>query len=69
MTKIAMSRAGVKRWLETPFALCGAPEDLTKVGEAIIKQASTLRGHGWIRVDTAHPDESPANTEPVPWEK
>lgn len=67
MTKIVISRNGVKRWLETPFALCGKRQDLAEIGAEIIKQASTLPGYGWIRIDTSHPDQSPADTQPEPW--
>ena len=68
MTKIAISHKGVKRWLETPFAICGNPDDMRRIGEEIVKQAKMLEvGYGWMRIDPSHPDSGPPNTKPLEW--
>jgi len=66
--QVAVSHRGVKRWLRTPFALCGQPEDLRRIGEEIVKQAEMLSSSGWVRVDLSNPDDSPPNKPPLEWD-
>jgi hypothetical protein len=69
--KIILSKDGVKREIETPFAMCIDREDL----EALIRSLRELHAamtemnasYSWIRVDPSHPCDAPANTPPLPW--
>ncbi len=69
--RLIISKDGVKRGIETPFALCCSTEDLTTLALTLQQFAAGMRDsgstYGWVRVDTDHPDDAPANTPPLPW--
>ena len=70
--KFVISKDGVKRWIETPFALC---IDTEHFGSLIKSMQAAHAGmvangttYGWVRVDTDHPDlDSAPNTAPRAW--
>jgi hypothetical protein len=74
MMKFVISKGGVKRSLETPFALCIDAEhfaDLIKAMQfAHAGMVASGISYGWVRIDTSHPDpDGPLNTPPMEWSK
>lgn len=70
--KFVISKDGVKRFLETPFALCIDTEHFANLIKTLQSaQAGMVANgttYGWVRIDTGHPDpDSKSNTEPLPW--
>ena len=70
--KLVLSKDGVKREIQTPFALCCDMEELDRLIRAMqaARAGMTETGgtYGWLRIDTAHPDpDGPANTPPLKW--
>src|SRR6266566_2976315 len=67
--RFIISHKGIKRTLETPFAMCIGVKEL----EYLIRELEAqLRGlgessHGWIRVDPSHPSDCAPNTRPLEW--
>ena len=69
--RILLSKDGIKREIETPFAICIGRDDL----ETLIRTLQELHGamegisssYGWLRVDPSHPCDAPPNTPPLPW--
>jgi hypothetical protein len=69
--KLIISHKGIKRELETPFALCCSADDLASlirelkaVHAALVDMGS---GYGWVRIDPSHPCDAPSNTKPLAW--
>lgn len=58
--KLVLSKNGVKREIEAPFALCCSAEDLdTFIQELRRAQGSMLNSsYGWMRIDPSHPAAS-----------
>lgn len=69
--KLILSKDGVKREIETPFALCISPVDMQHLAQELIAQAAGMQAnggsYGWVLIDTGHPDKSPPNTPPRKW--
>jgi len=67
--RFIISHKGIKRTLETPFAMCIGVKEL----EYLIRELEAqLRGlgessYGWIRVDPSHPSDCAPNTRPLEW--
>jgi hypothetical protein len=70
--KFIVSKDGVKRTLETPFAMCIDAEEFATLIWALQRAQAGMTaigsGYGWVRIDTDHPDpDSKPNTAPIPW--
>jgi len=70
--KFVISKDGVKRYLETPFALCIDTEHFASLID-VLKSAhagmvANGTSYGWVRIDPSHPDpDSAPNTPPLEW--
>lgn len=67
--KIIISHKGIKRELETPFALCC---DMNELDQLIVELQAQRRAneeisYGWIKVDLSHPADCAPNTRPLKW--
>lgn len=69
--RIILSKDGVSREIETPFALCCGSGEIDALISALreIKggMAETGSPYGWHRVDPSHPSDGPFNTPPRKW--
>ena len=69
--KLTISSEGVKRELNTPFALCISSKDLgSLIRELQFVHAgmeSNNMPFGWVRIDPSHPCDAPPNTKPLGW--
>lgn len=69
--KLILSKDGVKREIETPFAICCNVEELG----ALVREINAVRAgmldngstFGWMRIDPSHPCDAAPNTKPRPW--
>src|SRR6266566_7918670 len=67
--RFIISYKGIKRALETPFAMCIGANDL----EYLIRELEAQRRglgespYGWIRIDPSHPSDCAPNTRPLEW--
>lgn len=67
--KLVFAKDGVKREIETPFALCCKMEDLDR----LILELQAARGsmgdanYGWFRIDETHPAADCASGAPRKW--
>lgn len=69
--KVVISKDGVKRYLETPFALCIDTEHFAKLID-VLKSAhagmvANGTSYGWVRIDPSHPDSDSTSTPPLEW--
>lgn len=71
--KIVLSKDGVKREIETPFAICIGRDDLHRLISALSHMYASMRdeangsSYGWGRIDEAHPDTCAPNQAPLKW--
>jgi hypothetical protein len=69
--RIILSKDGVKREIETPFAMCISRDDLEDLIRALRELHAAMTemnsSYGWLRVDPSHPCDAPPNTPPLPW--
>jgi len=69
--KLVISKDGVKREIQTPFAICCDMNDLDHLIRAIIAARAGMvangGSYGWLRIDTNHPSDCAANSKPLEW--
>ena len=69
--KLVLFKDGVKREIETPFALCIGRGDLHQLIDELKFVAGGMDGsgssYGWVRIDPSHPADCKPNTPPMPW--
>jgi hypothetical protein len=67
--KLVISHKGIKRELETPFALCCQMAELDQL-IALLQEQRRAKGestYGWIRVDPSPPADCAPNPRPLGW--
>lgn len=69
--KICLSKDGIKRNIETPFAMAIQRDDLVRLGEHLIGLAAAMEAKGtsysFVTIDPDGLDHGPPNTPPLEW--
>jgi hypothetical protein len=69
---LIISADGVKRRLPDAFGICGRPECVRQLGEALIQAAAAMEAspggctYGWTHVNLNHPSDAPSGP-PQEW--
>ena len=70
--KLVISKNGIKRSIETPFAMALGKEDLVRLGNHLIGLAAAMGAEGvsytFVTVDPESPYTGPPNTTPMEWD-
>ena len=69
--KLIIAKGGLKREIQTPFALCCDIEEMDGLIRALqfarAGMVNSGSSYGWMRIDTDHPCDGPSNTPPLQW--
>lgn len=70
--KICLSKNGVKRHIETPFAMEISSDDLIRLANHLLGLAAAMNAEGmaykFVTVDPDGADKSPPNSPPLEWD-
>jgi hypothetical protein len=67
--KLLISKDGIKREIEGPFAMCCSMVDLEALIHELQRQRAAMgdSSYGWFKVDTSHPSDCRPNTRTLKW--